>query len=249
MSLTELLTAIANAIRTKKGTTATINAQNFPSEILSILKGSGNAKSSDVLSGKTFTNDSGEQTGTIPIRENGTNTISSGKDNSGIWFYIPYGYYPEYSDGKAWVTSDPSQYGNAGASDVLSGKTFTSSNGLKIEGTMPNAIFKNDNRGIGSNTGWTYHTWDLGASCRAGSVTVTSSIEGYNNASYKEEIIKVSNDNSNWIEKLHIKHNPRDSGGNTSNTVRVDGYRYIRYEICYNNANIRVANVAYSAMI
>ena len=34
--LTSLLKAIANAIRAKKGTTATINAQNFPSEIASI---------------------------------------------------------------------------------------------------------------------------------------------------------------------------------------------------------------------
>lgn len=34
--LTSLLKAIANAIRAKKGTTAQINAQNFPSEIASI---------------------------------------------------------------------------------------------------------------------------------------------------------------------------------------------------------------------
>lgn len=37
--LTSLLTAIANAIRAKKGTTAQINAQNFPSEIASISTG------------------------------------------------------------------------------------------------------------------------------------------------------------------------------------------------------------------
>ena len=35
-TLNSLLTAIANAIRAKKGTTAKINAQNFPSEIESI---------------------------------------------------------------------------------------------------------------------------------------------------------------------------------------------------------------------
>lgn len=35
-TLNSLLTAIANAIRSKKGTTAQINAQNFPSEIASI---------------------------------------------------------------------------------------------------------------------------------------------------------------------------------------------------------------------
>lgn len=35
-TLNSLLTAIANSIRSKKGTTAQINAQNFPSEIASI---------------------------------------------------------------------------------------------------------------------------------------------------------------------------------------------------------------------
>lgn len=38
--LTSLLKAIADAIRNKKGTTAQINAQNFPSEIASISTGS-----------------------------------------------------------------------------------------------------------------------------------------------------------------------------------------------------------------
>ena len=41
MTLKELFTAIANAIRDKKGTTAQINAQNFPNEIASIPKASG----------------------------------------------------------------------------------------------------------------------------------------------------------------------------------------------------------------
>lgn len=111
-TLNSLLKAIAEAIRNKKGTTAKINAQNFPSEINSILKGSGNASPSDVLSDKTFTNDSGEQKGTIPIRQNGTNTVSSGIDSVGPYFYIPYGYYPEYGNGNAWVRSDFSQITN-----------------------------------------------------------------------------------------------------------------------------------------
>lgn len=139
-TLSSLLTAIANAIRSKTGETNTINAQDFPSKILSILQGSGNAKPSDVLSGKTFSNDNGGATGTMPSRTNGTKTLASGKDNNGIWFYIPYGYYPEYSNGKAWIASDPSQYGNADASDVLSGKTFTSNNGLAIVGTLEKGL-------------------------------------------------------------------------------------------------------------
>lgn len=39
-TLTSLLTAIANAIRSKTGETGQINAQNFPSEIASISAGS-----------------------------------------------------------------------------------------------------------------------------------------------------------------------------------------------------------------
>ena len=87
-TLNSLLTAIANAIRSKKDTTAKINAQNFPSEILSILKGSGNAQPSDVLSGKTFTNDSDEQTGTMPNRGAWGTTISPGGSVT-----IPSGYH------------------------------------------------------------------------------------------------------------------------------------------------------------
>lgn len=88
-TLTGLLSAIANAIRSKTGETNTINAQNFPSKILSILQGSGNAQPSDVLTGKTFTNDSGEQTGTMTnkgawgstINPGGSVTIPSGFHN------------------------------------------------------------------------------------------------------------------------------------------------------------------------
>lgn len=108
--LTSLLKAIANAIRSKKGTTDQINAQNFPSEINNITLATGNAGTGDVLSGKTFSNSNGNGLkGTMPKRENGTNTVSSGKDGSGPYFYIPYGYYPEYSNGQAWVRSDSSQ--------------------------------------------------------------------------------------------------------------------------------------------
>lgn len=39
MTLTQLFTAIANAIRTKKGTSGTIVASNFPTEIASITTG------------------------------------------------------------------------------------------------------------------------------------------------------------------------------------------------------------------
>ena len=56
-NLTDFLTDVANAIRTKKGTTGTINPQNFSSEIASISTGvdtsDATATASDILSGKT----------------------------------------------------------------------------------------------------------------------------------------------------------------------------------------------------
>lgn len=56
-NLTDFLTDVANAIRTKKGTTGTINPQNFSSEIASISTGvdtsDATASAADILSGKT----------------------------------------------------------------------------------------------------------------------------------------------------------------------------------------------------
>lgn len=56
-NLTDFLTDVANAIRTKKGTTGTINPQNFSSEIASISTGvdtsDATATAADILSGKT----------------------------------------------------------------------------------------------------------------------------------------------------------------------------------------------------
>lgn len=56
-NLTDFLTDVANAIRAKKGTTGTINPQNFSSEIASISTGvdtsDATATAADILSGKT----------------------------------------------------------------------------------------------------------------------------------------------------------------------------------------------------
>lgn len=88
-TLNSLLTAIANAIRSKKDTTAKINAQNFPSEINSITLATGNAGTGDVLSGKTFSNSDG-------------NGLNGAMTNRGAWgttinpsgsVTIPEGYH------------------------------------------------------------------------------------------------------------------------------------------------------------
>jgi len=79
MTLVQLFTAIANAIRTKKGTSETIKAENFPTEIADITTGHldneeyeiSNEKLDEILEGTEV------PTGTLNITENGEYDVTN----------------------------------------------------------------------------------------------------------------------------------------------------------------------------
>lgn len=113
MTLKELFTNIANAIRSATGTTGKIKASDFATKI-----------------------------DAIKYRGAAVQGIDSGQNAHGVYYHIPSGYYNE--DGtNSWVYRPLSDFGDAKASDVLSGKTFTSSSGKEVNGTMSILVASN----------------------------------------------------------------------------------------------------------
>ena len=162
-SLDELFTATADAIREKTGGTEKIIADNFPEAITNIQVGidtsDGTAVSTDIAKDKVAYVNGERIVGGLDNRTAGS-TISVGfqrivnnaNNNTSAQIYSNFLSDTIMRANSTTSVSVPYEnFGDATAEDVISGKTFTSSAGLKITGTasagakFATGTYKNNN--------------------------------------------------------------------------------------------------------
>lgn len=146
-TLTSLFTAIANAIRGKTGLSESIIADNFPNAISQITTSGidpsdATATADDIAEGKTAYVNGGKVTGKITAITEETGFDGGTAEYTDIISGHAIGVrYSRNSDRivrkNVPIThyAKASQFGDATAADVASGKTFTSTAGLKVTGT------------------------------------------------------------------------------------------------------------------
>ena len=128
----------------------------------------GDATEEQVISGATFSTSKGVGlTGTMPSYTSGSQSVTTtGKwgftTTYGAWMYMPNnGYYStSHWVNIPWSTIKGSM-GNASSSQVASGATFSSANGINVTGTMPS--YTSGSQSVTASGKWgfdkTYGAW------------------------------------------------------------------------------------------
>lgn len=171
----EKLTAIANAIRAKEGSSDPIVANDFPARIAAIETGiqlptlTNPAAATDIAKGKQVINQDGEiVTGNVSVSSGYGGRpyipIFESQDGSDYIGFRATGSDPSSPGGLLMrspytlsMFANASDFGNATAADVTTGKTFTSAAGVKVTGTMVRSYlqgFSAQITGNGGNTAW-----------------------------------------------------------------------------------------------